>query len=133
MGAFRNNALLLADVAHARIFLFLFQPGELGCELFARRCGHLKLEQEAARSGVADMALEFSEVPEIGGDAIANLADHRHGDNHPERRNAAGTAREGARLALRVKPVAKRGLSTDGDVDSTLIEKLLDRHGAFSG
>src|SRR6195952_1892139 len=121
MGAFRNNALLLADVAHARIFLFLFQPGELGCEFLARRCGHLELEQEAARSGIADMALEFSEIAEIGADAISTLADHRHGDDHPERGNAAATAREGAWLALRVKPVAKRVLSTDGDVDSTLI------------
>src|SRR4030088_1466597 len=110
MGAFRNDALLLPAVADARVFLFLVQPGELARKLLAHGCRHGKFEQDAAGSGVADMAFELAEIAEIGRDAISDPANDRHGDHHPERRNAAGPARESARPALRVKPVAKRVL-----------------------
>src|SRR6266404_7442876 len=87
---------------------------------------------EGPAHGVADKALEFAEFAEIGFDGIADLADHRHLDHHPERRNAGGPAREGAWLSLRVKPLCGSVAPANGDIDGSLLEKLFDRHGSFS-
>ena len=89
----RDDADVPPAVGDARIFLFLFQPGELARQLLALRRGHGEFEQEAAGGDVADLAIELTEITEIGCDAIPDLADHRHGDQHPEWRNAAGPAR----------------------------------------
>jgi hypothetical protein len=131
MRACRDDPRVFPGFADGGILLLVVEPGELGCELLAHGGGHGEFEQEAAGSGVADVPVELAEIAEIGGDAIADLADHRHGDHHPERRNAAGPAREGAWLSPRVKPVRKRVMAAYGDVDSLLTEKLLDRHGGF--
>src|ERR1700738_207075 len=126
----RDDARLLPAVEDAWVFLLLFQPGEFARELFAHGRGHVEFEQEGAGHGVADNALEVAESPEIRCDTVPDLADHRHRDHHPERRNAAGPAGKGAWPALRVKPVRKRVMPAYCDVDSSLFEKLFDRHGA---
>src|SRR5450432_2060293 len=105
MGACRDDARLLPAVGQTGIVLLPFQPGELACELLTHPRGHGEFEQKAAGSGVADLALEFTEIAEIRRDVIPGLADHRYGHHHPERGNAAGPAREGTRLSLRVEPV----------------------------
>ena len=49
-------------------------------------------------------------------------------DHHAERRDAAGSAREGAKLALRIIPV-RQGIATrHGDIDRALLEKRFDGH-----
>src|ERR1700738_4197855 len=126
----RDDARLLPAVEDAWVFLLLFQPGEFARELLAHGRGHVEFEQEAAGYGVADDALQVPEMPEIRRDAVPDLADPRHRDQHAERRNAAGPASKGAWPALRVKPVCKRVMPAYGDVDSSLFEKLFDRHGA---
>ena len=68
-------------------------------------------------------------LAEIRRDVVADPADYRHGDRHPERRNPAGPAREGAGLSLRVEPVGERIAPAHRDVDGPLFEELLDRHG----
>jgi hypothetical protein len=100
----KDDARLLPAVADAGIFLLLVQPVELARERLAHGCGQ-------------------------GRDGIADPADHRHGDHHPERRNAAGPAREGTWLAL-CTPFRKRIVAGNCDVDGRLLEKLFDRHGA---
>src|SRR5665213_719277 len=127
----RDDARLLPGVRDAGILLLLFQPGKLACEFLAHRRRHGEFEQEAALGGVADEALELAEITEIGRDAVADPADHGHRDHHPERRNAAGPACEGAGLSLRVKPVRERIAPAHRDVDGPLLEKLLHRHGCY--
>ena len=58
---------------------------ELARELLPHRPGHLEFEQEGAICGVADNALELAEIAETGRDGTADLADHWHLDQHPER------------------------------------------------
>jgi hypothetical protein len=129
----RDNARILPDVANAGIFLLLFQPGELARELLAHGPGHLKFEQEGAGRGVADVAMELAEITEIGCEAITDLADHWHVDHHPERGNAGGSAREGARLSMRIIPVCESVVTVHGDLDSSLFEKFCERHGKSCG
>jgi hypothetical protein len=81
---------------------------------------------------VADNALELTEIAEIGCDGIADLADYWHVDQHPERRNAGGPAREGAWLSPSVIPVCESIAPADRDVDGSLLEELFDRHRASS-
>src|ERR1700704_1973069 len=100
MRACRDDARLLPAVGQTGILLLPFQPGELACELLTHPRGHGEFEQKAAGSGVADLAFELTEIAEIGYDVIPDLADHRHGDQHPERRNPAGQACEGTRFSL---------------------------------
>jgi hypothetical protein len=89
----------------------------------------MEFEQEFTGDDVADLAFQAAEIAEIGRDAIAHPADHGGGDHHPERRHPAGPAREAARLALRVQPVPQLIIAADNDVDGTLLEKILHRHG----
>src|SRR5713101_6233523 len=96
----RDDARIFPDVRDAGVFQLLFQPGELVRELLPHWAGHFEFEQEGTGRGVADDALELAEIAEIGGDGTADLADHRHLDQHPERRDAGGSARESARLSL---------------------------------
>src|ERR1700738_5094537 len=124
----RNDARIFPDVEDAGIFLLLFQPCELARELLPQRPDHLEFEQEGAARRAADEALKLTEIAEIGCDGIADLADHRHVDHHPERRNASGSAREGAWLSLRVIPVCERVVPAHGYSDGSLFEKLFDRH-----
>src|SRR5258708_14870619 len=95
----REDARIFPDVGDAGIFQLFFQPNELVRELFPHGPGHLEFEQEGAGRGVADKALELTEIAEIGCDGIADLADYRHVDHHPARRNARCPAREGAWLS----------------------------------
>src|SRR6266436_10354309 len=132
MRSWRNDARIFPNVGDAGIFLFLFQPGELARELLPHRPGHLEFEQEGAAHRVADKPLELTEIAEIGCDGIADLADHRHVDHHPERRNSGGPAREGAWLSLRVIPLCGRVTPANGGIDGSLIEKLFDRRGTSS-
>src|SRR5437879_3908431 len=125
----RDDARILSDVEDAGIFLLLFQPGKLAREFLPQRLGHLEFEQEGAVHSVADKAIELTEIAEIGCDGIADLADHRHVDHHPERRNAGSPAREGPWLSLRVKPLCGSIAPADGDLDGSLFEKLFDGHG----
>src|SRR5450759_5322839 len=127
----RDDAMLLPGIADAAILLPLFHPSELACELLPRGRGHFEVEQEAAVDDVADEAIELAEIAEIGRDGIADLADHGHGDHHPEWRYAAGPARKGARPPLRVKPVCKGVMPANRDVDGRLTEKLFDGHGSI--
>src|SRR5713226_2208693 len=124
----RNDARIFPDAGDAGIFQLLFQPGELARELLPHRPGHLEFEQEGATGGVADNAPEFAEIAEIGLDGTADLADHWHLDQHPERRDAGGPAGEGARLSLPVIPVCESIAPANCDVDGSLLEKLFDRH-----
>src|SRR5436189_3956226 len=128
----RNDAGIFPDVGDAGIFQLLFQPGELARELLPHRPGHFEFEQEGAICGVADNALELTEIAEIGRDRTADLADHWDLDQHPERRDAGGPAGEGARLSLPVIPVCERIAPANCDVDGSLLEKLIDRHWASS-
>src|ERR1700730_14122993 len=128
----RDDARIFPDVEDAGIFLLLFQPCELAGELLPHRPGHLEFEQEGAARRAADEALELTEITEIGCDGIADLADHRHVDHHPERRNAGGPARKSAWLSLPVIPVCEGVIAANGDVDGSLLEKLFDRHRASS-
>src|SRR5713101_2608486 len=129
----RDDARIFPDVEDAGIVQLLFQPGELARELLPHRPGHLEFEQEGATGGVADNALELTEIAEMGRDGTADLADHWHLEQHPERRDAGGPAGEGARLSLRVIPVCESIASANRDVDGSLLEKLFDRHWASSG
>ena len=122
----RDDARLFPAIEDAGVFLLLFEPGKFARELLAHGSGHVELEQKAAGNGVADDALQVTEIPEIGCDTVSDLADHRHRDHHSERRNAAGPASKGAWLALRVKPVRKRVMPACRDVDGSLFEKPLD-------
>src|SRR6266404_8674967 len=125
----RNDARIFPDVGNAGIFQLFFKPGELVRELFPHRPGHLELEQESTAAGVADNAFELTEVPEIGCDGTADLADHGHLDQHPEWRDAGGPAGEGARLSLPVIPVCESIAPANRDVDGSLFEKFFDPHG----
>src|SRR3977135_2956508 len=68
MGTWGDDARLLPAVADARIFLLLFQPGELARKFLALRRGHGEIEQETAVHGVCDDALELAEIAEKGRD-----------------------------------------------------------------
>ena len=93
---FWNEARILPGFADAEGILgLLLQPDELFREPGAHRSGHIEFEQETACRRVADRAFEVAEVPEIGGKAVADLADHGGLHHHPERRNARGAAGEG--------------------------------------
>src|SRR5258705_2521220 len=128
----RDDARIFPAVENAGIFQLPFQPGELARELLPHRPGHLEFEQEGATGGVADNALELAEIAEIGRDGTADLADHGHLDQHPERRDAGGPAVEGAPLSLPVIPVCESVAPANRDVDGSLLEKLFDRHWASS-
>src|SRR5216684_3777746 len=127
-----DDARIFPDIDDAGIFLLLFQPGELAGELLPHGPRHLEFEQEGAGRGVADKALELTEIVEIGCDGIADLAEHRHVDHHPERRNAGGPARESAWLSLRVIPICETVVAVHDDIDGSLFEKLFDRHRSSS-
>jgi hypothetical protein len=121
------------QIRHFRIPLLLRDPGQRFRESFAPLARHLQFEQEAALHGVADGAFELAEVAEVGGEAVADLADHGHVDDHPERRHALGAAGEGAKLAPRIIPVRQRIASCDGDLHRSLVKKILnDAHGISS-
>ena len=60
----RDDARTFPDVGDVGIFQLLFQPGELARELLPHRPGHLEFEQEGAAGGVADNALELTEIAE---------------------------------------------------------------------
>jgi len=75
------------------------------------------------------MALKLAEVGEIGGQAVAFLADHRHFDHHSKGRDPGGSAGKCAKLSPMVIPVRKHIVSAYDDADGTLLEKLVDRYG----
>src|SRR3954452_25639181 len=106
MRAGRDDAGILAGVGEVGILQLGLEPSELVRELLASTVAHLDVEQEAAARRVGDDALEVTEIAEIGLHATADPADHRPVDHHPPGRDAAGPAREGALLALRVEPLA---------------------------
>src|SRR6266478_329112 len=133
MRSWRNDARIFPNVGDAGIFQLLFQPGELARELLPHRPGHLEFEQEGATCGAADNALELAEIAEKGRDGTADLADHRHLNQHPERRDAGGPAGEGARLSPPVIPVCESIAPANRDVDGSLLEEFFDRHWASSG
>ena len=128
----RDDARIFPDVGNAGILQLFFQPGELARELLPHRPGHLEFEQEGAVCGVADNALELAKIAEKGRDGTADLADHRHLDQHPERRDAGSPASESALLPLPVIPVCESIAPANRNVDGSLLEKLFDRHGASS-
>src|SRR6266481_5526647 len=128
----RNDAGIFPDVGDAGIFQLLFQPGELARELLPHRPAHLEFEQEGAVCGVADNALELAEIAEKRRDGTADLADHWHLDQHPERRDAGSPAGEGARFPLPVIPVCESIAPANRDDDRSLLEEFFDRHWASS-
>src|SRR5205809_996862 len=96
----RNDPAPLAYVLERWVTLLLLQPVQLARELFTQRLVGLKIDQEAARDSIGDPALQCAEIAKIRGDPFADFADHRHIDQHPERRHAAGTAGELAPLTV---------------------------------
>src|SRR5258705_2823244 len=132
MQSWRNAAGIFPDVGDAGIFQLFFHTGALAWEILPHRPGHLQFEQEGAVCGVADNALELAEIAEKGRDGTADLADHRHLDQHPERRDAGSPAGEGARFPLPVIPVSESIGPANRDVDCSLLQEFFDRHWASS-
>jgi transcriptional regulator GlxA family with amidase domain len=98
---------------------------DYGPEL-ARDVAQIMLINQGRAGGVADQALELAEIAEIGGDGIANPADHGHVHHHPERRHPAGPAGELPRLAIGVEPVRQGVVAADDHVDGALSEELFN-------
>src|SRR2546429_8264405 len=125
----RDDPRIFPDVGDTGIFQLLFQPSELVCKLLAHGPGHLEFEEKGAGRGVADKAIELTEIAEIGGDGITDFAEHWHVHQHPERRNTRGPAREGAWLSLPVIPVCEGVVPAHGNLYGSLFAKVFDRHG----
>jgi hypothetical protein len=124
-----DDAGVLPDVLNARILEFPFEPGQLLRHPGAMRCGHLQVDQEAAAHGLADDAFELAELAEIGGHALADVADHRHLDDHAKGRHTRGAAGKAAQLAVGIVPAPlQRIAAVDGDVHRALLEKGFDGH-----
>ena len=82
--------------------------------------------------GVADTALELAELAEIGGDAVTDPADHRHVDDHAERRDARGAAGHRPKLSVLIVPAVQHVAALADDVDGALAEEFLHGHGTAS-
>src|SRR4051794_39457147 len=115
----RHEPRVIPQLLDAGVLLLLLEPGQLFRHPGAPGPRHVELHQEARFQRRADSALEFAEVLEVGGHALADLADYGNVDHHAERRNAAGAAGEGTELALAIVPARQRVAAAHGDLHGT--------------
>ena len=121
---FRYETRTSPAISKAGLFLFPLEPDELARQFFARGVGRLDFEQEAAGDRFTDRAVEPAKIIKIQGEPVADFANHRGFDQHPERRYQV-FSRQGKlrQFSLRIIPIWQRAFPAYRDFDGILFEK----------
>ena len=127
----RNEARILSQLDHGFDSCCFFSiQVSMSESLLAPRSRVISSSiRKLPRHGFADRGVDLAEVTEIGGEAVADLADHRH----PRRSSGTATRAWCGRRRCEVCPAGHTSsaaiAAADGHAHRSLVEKILNSHG----